>query len=142
MNDLTLAISIACKAHHAQTDKGGKPYILHPLRLLMKFEDPQKMVVSVLHDVVEDSDVTIQNLKESGFSDEVVAAIDCLTKRPGEIYENFISRILTNELARCVKIEDLRDNMDISRLRRISDIDLARIAKYHVALQRLLPTHE
>lgn len=138
MDDITSAISIACKAHLGQTDKGGNPYILHPIRLMMKFAEPKKMIVAVLHDVVEDGDVSLQDLRKSGFSEEVVAAIDCLSKRPGEAYDDFISRVLKNELARCVKLEDIRDNMDLSRLPAISGGDMTRITKYHEALQRLM----
>ena len=105
---------------------------------MMKFTDPNKMIVSVLHDAVEDGDVSLQDLRKSGFSDEIVAAIDCLSKRPGEAYNDFISRVRENELARCVKIEDIRDNMDLSRLPTINGDDMARIAKYHEALQRLM----
>lgn len=136
-DDLTLAISLACQAHRGQSDKGGGAYILHPLRLMMRFTEPKKMIVAVLHDAVEDGDVTLEMLAAAGFSDEVVAAIDCLTRREGESYDQFIARVATNELARTVKIEDLRDNMDLTRLTTVGEKELVRVAKYHAALQSL-----
>ena len=134
MSDLERAISIAVKAHEGQLDKAGCPYILHPLRLMFKFKTPDEMVVAVLHDVVEDSSVTLGFLKDSGFSSVVVDAIESLTKVAGEPYEDFLLRVSSNEMARKVKIEDIKDNLDLSRLGALSDEDLVRIKKYHKAL--------
>lgn len=100
MNYLDEAISLACCAHKGQVDKAGSPYILHPLRLMLKFDDENLKIISVLHDVIEDSSVTIDDLRCLGFSDLIVQAIDCLSKRPDEVYEDFISRVSINELAR------------------------------------------
>jgi (p)ppGpp synthase/HD superfamily hydrolase len=138
MSILDAAVALACRVHEGQVDKSGKPYILHPLRLMLKFEDVDEQVVSVLHDVVEDGDVTLEELRELGVSSAAVAAIDCLSKREGELYEDFIARIKPNDLARRVKIADIRDNMDLTRLPQVSDKDLQRVAKYHRALRELM----
>ncbi|MCS3472907.1 (p)ppGpp synthase/HD superfamily hydrolase [Pseudomonas sp. JUb42] len=138
MSILDAAVALACRVHAGQVDKSGKPYILHPLRLMLKFEDVDEQVVSVLHDVVEDGDVTLEELRELGVSSAAVAAIDCLSKREGELYEDFIARIKPNDLARRVKIADIRDNMDLTRLPQVSDKDLQRVAKYHRALRELM----
>ena len=137
MNILDAAVALACRVHAGQVDKSGKPYILHPLRLMLKFDNIDEQVVSVLHDVVEDGDVTLNDLRALGVSDAAVAAIDCLSKRDGELYEDFIARIKPNALARRVKIEDIRDNLDLTRLPDIGDKDLQRAAKYHRALRHL-----
>lgn len=137
MSDLDQAISIATKAHAGQLDKAGQPYILHPLRLMLKFQAKDEMIVAVLHDVVEDSSFTLEFLKEYGFSEVIINAIESLTKNKGETYEDFVSRVSNNDLARKVKIEDIRDNLDLTRLDKITPKDLARVEKYHLALNRL-----
>ncbi|SDH10980.1 GTP pyrophosphokinase [Pseudomonas abietaniphila] len=137
MNIIDAAIALACRVHAGQVDKSGKPYILHPLRLMLKFDDQDAQVVSVLHDVVEDSDTTLEDLRALGISEDAIEAIDCLSKRPSEQYNDFISRIIPNELARKVKIADIEDNLDLTRLPTLSEKDLLRVAKYHQALRRL-----
>ncbi|WGO98874.1 GTP pyrophosphokinase [Saccharophagus degradans] len=137
MSNLEQAIAVATKAHTGQVDKAGQPYILHPLRLMFKFEAEIEMIVAVMHDVIEDSAFTQDDLKKLGFSDEVVEAIDCLSKRQGETYDSFILRVSENNLARKIKIEDIKDNLNLSRLKTISDKDLRRAAKYHRALALL-----
>jgi hypothetical protein len=137
MNILDAAVALACRVHAGQVDKSGKPYILHPLRLMLKFDDLDEQVVSVLHDVVEDGDVTLDDLRALGVSERAIKAIDCLSKRPGEAYEDFIARIHPNELARKVKFEDIKDNLDLTRLGTLQEKDLVRVAKYHKALRYL-----
>ena len=137
MNILDAAVALACRVHAGQVDKSGKPYILHPLRLMLKFDDLDEQVVSVLHDVVEDGDVTLDELGALGISERAMKAIDCLSKRPGEPYEDFIARIHPDELARKVKIEDIKDNLDLTRLGTLQEKDLERVAKYHKALRYL-----
>jgi len=137
------AIEIAEKAHRGQVDKAGKPYILHPLRVMMNFcfdksENKAAVICAVLHDVIEDTDVTLDDLHAEGFSDEVLAALDCLTKRDKESYDDFISRILVNELACKVKICDIADNMDMSRLPNPTKHDEARNKKYRAAADRIV----
>ncbi|MBA56449.1 MAG: GTP pyrophosphokinase [Pseudomonadales bacterium] len=138
MSDLEQAISIAVKAHAGQVDKAGQPYILHPLRLMLKFNSTDAMIVAVLHDVVEDSSIMIQELEGFGFSDVVVDAVASLTRKRGESYEDFVVRVSKNELARMVKIEDVKDNLNLTRLSTITDKDLVRIQKYHSALMVLM----
>jgi len=125
------AIAIAALAHKGQTDKAGAPYILHPFRLMMKMKSETAMIVAVLHDVVEDTEWTLDKLRERGFSEEILAAIDCVTNRTGESYEEFIERVQTNPIAREVKIADLEDNMNIRRISEIRPKDLERLEKYH-----------
>lgn len=137
MSSLNQAIIIATKAHADQVDKAGQPYILHPLRLMFKFQTELEMTVAVLHDVVEDSDITPDDLRNLGFSNTVLDAIDCLTKRDNEDYDHFILRVSKNNLAKKIKIEDIKDNLDITRLNKITEKDLARVAKYHRALSVL-----
>ena len=137
MSTLETAIKLAVDAHQGQTDKAGKPYILHPLRLMMQCETEALQIVAVLHDVIEDSDITPANLRNLGFSDEVVGALSCLTKQKGEDYFAFISRAMSNPLARRVKELDLIDNMNSSRLTELSDTDVARLRKYIAALAQL-----
>jgi (p)ppGpp synthase/HD superfamily hydrolase len=137
MSTLTKAILIAAKAHDGQTDKGGNPYILHPARLATKASSEEESIVAILHDVVEDSDITLFDLKNAGFSVEIIEALDCLTKRADESYEGFIKRIKLNPLATKVKLLDLEDNSDISRIPNPTDKDYARIDKYKIAIAEL-----
>lgn len=134
---LNKAIVIAAKAHDGQIDKGGNPYILHPLRVMINCESESEKICAVLHDVIEDTNITFEDLKSRGFSDEIVTALDCLTKREGESYDNFISRVLSNELACRVKLADLIDNMDLTRIQNPSEEDEARIQKYKLAADRI-----
>jgi (p)ppGpp synthase/HD superfamily hydrolase len=131
---LDLAIEIACSAHKGQKDKAGDNYILHPLRLMLKFEREEERVCAVLHDVIEDSNMTIASLTEKGFSLKVLDALECLTKRNNEPYEDFIQRISGNNLASRIKIEDIKDNLNLSRLQELKEYDLKRIDRYHKAL--------
>lgn len=127
------AVAIAALAHQGQTDKAGKPYLLHPLRMMLEMKSETAMIVAVLHDVVEDTDWTLESLRTRGFSEEILTAIDCVTNRSGESYEEFIERVRTNPIAREVKIADLEDNMNVRRIGEIKPKDLERLAKYHRA---------
>jgi len=138
MSDLTKAILIATKMHDGQTDKGGNPYILHPLRLLMRAADNDSRIVAVLHDVIEDTSYTLADLREVGFSEEIIAAIDCLSRRENESYDEFIQRIKKNDLARIVKILDIEDNKDLSRIPNPTTKDYDRIKKFDKAIKELL----
>lgn len=137
MSSLEKAINIATKAHAGQIDKAGKPYILHPLRVMFRVQTEVEMIVAVMHDVIEDSNFELGDLEKLGFSNEVMEAINCLTKRRGECYENFILRILENDLAARIKIEDIKDNLDLTRLHIVTHKDLQRVEKYHRALRVL-----
>jgi (p)ppGpp synthase/HD superfamily hydrolase len=135
---LQQAISLAVEAHaQSAPDKGGQPYILHPLRVMLRLETDDERIVAVLHDVVEDTQHTLDSLRARGFSAEVVAALDCVTKREGEAYEQFITRCEKNPLARRVKLADLEDNMDVRRLASVSAKDAERLAKYVTSWHRL-----
>jgi (p)ppGpp synthase/HD superfamily hydrolase len=134
---LDLAVAIARKAHEGQVDKAGAPYITHPLRLSEKARSTPARIVAVLHDVVEDSSVTLQDLEQQGFSREIIEAVDCLTRRPDETYDEFIERLSHNPTAVEVKLLDLEDNMDTTRLRSINDADRQRLERYRNAHARL-----
>ena len=130
MSTLEHAIALATNAHKGQQDKNGSPYILHPLRLMTRMGSAIDKIVAALHDVVEDTSVTIQDLKEKGFSRDVLDAVDCLTRRQDETYDAFIERCKTNPIAMRVKIADLEDNMDIRRFDKLQAEDLERLNKY------------
>jgi (p)ppGpp synthase/HD superfamily hydrolase len=127
------AISIAAHAHKGQKDKAGAPYLLHPLRMMLRMDTEAAMMAAVLHDVVEDTEWTLERLREAGFSDEVLEAVDCLTHREGESYEQFVERVRTNPIARQIKIADLEDNMNVRRINQLGPKDLERLEKYHRA---------
>ena len=139
MATLERAIEIAIRAHKGQVDKAGRPYILHPIRLMLKMDTLPEMIAAVLHDTVEDSDVTLEMLAQEGFAAEIVEAVRCLTRRPAESYERFILRAKGNPIARNVKRADLEDNMNVSRLDAISQKDFERLRKYHEAWRMLAP---
>ena len=135
---LERAIEIAVEAHKGQVDKGGSPYILHPLRVMMSVDLELEKIVGVLHDVVEDSDWTFKALLAEGFSIEVIEALKSVTKEfPNEDYELFIQRAMQNPIGRKVKIADIRDNLDVTRISDITDKDVKRINKYKKALKIL-----
>ena len=135
---LERAIEIAVEAHKGQVDKGGQPYILHPLRVMMSVSGESEKIVAVLHDVVEDSDWTFEALFAEGFSVEVIGALKSVTKESeDEDYDLFIQRAMRNPIGRKVKIADLRDNLDVNRISDITDTDVKRIYKYKRALKFL-----
>ncbi|WP_309895016.1 GTP pyrophosphokinase [Archangium sp.] len=137
MPTLEDAIALAVEAHRGQRDKAGQTYILHPLRVMLRLEAEAERMVAVLHDVVEDSAYTLERLRELGYPEEVLGALDCLTKREGETYEAFIERVLPHPLARRVKLADLEDNMDVRRLTAVTAKDAERLARYRAAWSRL-----
>ena len=134
---LERAIAIAAEAHAGQVDKGGAPYILHPLRVMLAMSEPDERIVAMLHDVVEDSDWTFEALREAGFSATVVKALRALTKVEGETYEASIQRAKANAIARRVKLADIADNSDLSRIAQPSTEDHWRIEKYRRAAAAL-----
>ncbi|WP_335338483.1 GTP pyrophosphokinase [Paenibacillus naphthalenovorans] len=129
---------MATEAHEGQVDKGGNPYILHPLRLLTKASDENARIVAVLHDVIEDTDLTLEHLRKEGFNEIIIEALDCLTRCKNESYDEFIQRIKSNDLARYVKLLDLDDNSDITRIQNPTDKDYERLRKYKKAVSDLL----
>ena len=135
---LSKAIEIAARAHDGFNDKCGEPYILHPLRVMLSRKEELERICAVLHDVIEDTELTLDDLRNEGFSEEVILILDCLTKRPGEKYEDYISRIITNENACHIKLADLNDNMDPSRMICYDQDSEARLEKYKNAKRRIL----
>lgn len=131
------ARKIAEKAHQGQADKGGQPYILHPIRVMERCETELEKITAVLHDVLEDSEYTLEDLKKEGFSDEILKALVCLTHREGEGYMEYIERVCENPLATRVKYADLQDNMDISRIPNPAEKDYIRLEKYKIAKARI-----
>lgn len=133
MSNLERAIRLAAEAHQGQTDKAGMPYILHPLRVMFGMQAEAEMMTAVLHDVIEDTEWTLDTLREEGFPEQVLKALDLLTRRDEESYEAFIDRVKDNPIARRVKLADLEDNMDIKRISSLTERDGKRLAKYHRA---------
>jgi (p)ppGpp synthase/HD superfamily hydrolase len=138
MATLERAIAIAATAHAGQLDKTGAAYILHPLRMMMRLDSVEAKIVAILHDVVEDTPWTFEALAEEGFSPAILRALDCVTKREGEDYQDFVKRSATDPLARQVKRMDLEDNMNLLRLTEVTGKDLERLRKYHEAWRSLL----
>ena len=121
MSLLEKAILLAVKAHQGQVDKAGAPYILHPLRVMLKLNSETEMITGILHDVIEDTNWTLENLRQERFPEEIIEALDCLTRREGEDYQDFIKRVAGNPLARNVKLADLEDNLNILRFETITE---------------------
>lgn len=137
------AIEIAREAHRGQLDKVGADYIGHPLRVMKMGRNLDERIVGVLHDVVEDSHFTFEDLEKEGFDDKIINALHCVTKlSENEDYDAFIERCATNPLATAVKIHDLSDNLDVRRLYRLTENDISRTNKYLKAYQRLLPLYQ
>ena len=133
MATLERAIAIAATAHAGQKSKEGGPYIMHPLRVMMRVEGVEAQMAGILHDVVEDTAWTIEHLRQEGFSESVLEAVEALTHGEGEEYFAYVARAGANPLARRVKLADLEDNMNLLRLAEVRDKDLERVRKYHKA---------
>jgi (p)ppGpp synthase/HD superfamily hydrolase len=139
MTLLEKAISLALEIHAGQTDRAGHPYILHPLTLMMQMESDDERITAVLHDTIEDSDLTIDQLQQKlNLPAHIAEAIDLLSHDKDEMdYDSYIERLRPNLLAHKVKLADLRHNMDLTRLDQIRPEQMPRLAKYHRAWQRL-----
>ena len=124
---------IATNAHAGQFDRGGNPYILHPLKVMhyLKTNDEELMVMALGHDVIEDTSVTYKDLREAGISERAIRGIAALTKVPGETYDEYKARVFANRDAMMVKMSDLRHNTDIRRLKGVTEKDIERMAKYN-----------
>ena len=131
---LAQMLHIATSAHHGQYDKGGAPYILHPLKVMhyIKSDDEELMCMALGHDVIEDTSVTYKDLRDAGISERVITGIRALTKQPGQTLDEYKEGVFACEDAMRVKMADLRHNTDIRRLKGVSDKDIARMAKYHL----------
>lgn len=130
---LNKMLVLATTRHAGQFDRGGNPYILHPLKVMyyLKSNDEELQCIALAHDLVEDTDTTYSELREMGFSERVIQGIAALTKNPGESYDEYKLRVKDNPDAVKVKMADLRHNTDVRRLKGITDKDLARMEKYH-----------
>lgn len=133
-----LALKIAYEAHKGQVDKGGLEYINHPLTVASLVKTNEEKIVAILHDIIEDTKTTIEELKLYNFSDDIINAIDCLTKKQNQSYEEYKEKIKTNKLAIKVKIADLIHNMDMSRLNNVTKEDIERNIKYNKFLLELI----
>jgi (p)ppGpp synthase/HD superfamily hydrolase len=134
---LEKALEIALQAHRGQQDRYGEPYILHPLRVMARVHTEEQKIVALLHDVIEDSAWTIEQLEQEGFVVEILEAVQALTKQPGEDYMNYIRRTAVTNLSLTVKMADLKDNMDLTRCKQLKPADLKRMEKYLKARQYL-----
>ena len=125
---------IVTNAHSGQFDRGGAPYILHPLKVMhyLKSDDEELMCMALGHDVIEDTEVTYRDLRDAGISERVIAGIRALTKLPGQTYEEYKAGVFASEDAMRVKLADLRHNTDIRRLKGVTEKDIARMSKYHM----------
>ena len=135
MSTLEKAIALAATQHAGQLDKGGQPYILHPLRLMLQFSNPTLQIIAVLHDILEDTATTAEDLKALGFSAEIIQAIQALTKQTGESRLETVKRTVLNPLATQVKYVDVLDNMNLSRINNPTARDFARLEEYKEVLE-------
>ena len=138
MPTIERAIEIAATAHAGQRDKAGQPYIFHPLRVMLRVDGAHEQMAAVLHDVVEDTSVTLDNLAQEGFPSEVLRAIAALTKLPGETRLEAAARAPADPVARKVKLADNAENMDLSRIPNPTDKDYARCREYEEVRALLL----
>jgi (p)ppGpp synthase/HD superfamily hydrolase len=143
---LSKMLVLATVSHKDQFDKGGNPYILHPLKVMyyLKSDDEELNCIALGHDIVEDCGVTYSELREMGFTERVIGGIACLTKVPGESHDEYMAKIKSSPDAIRVKLQDLRHNSDIRRLKGVSQKDIDRITKYHkmhMELKEALAVH-
>lgn len=135
--DVAAARALATKAHEGQTDKAGLPYITHPERVASRMENPEAQVIGWLHDTVEDTPITLRDI-EATFGPETAAAVDAISRRDGEPWSDYLERVAANPMARQVKISDLIDNSNLSRIPHVTLKDVERQKKYNKALKKLL----
>ncbi len=134
---LELALSIATEAHRGQFDKAGIDYIEHPIFVASQVDSEEEKAVALLHDVIEDSSVTAEELLNAGLPETVVTAVQILSKKKGQDYQTYLKTVKSNPLARAVKLADLKHNSDLSRLETITDKDLEGLEKYKKAIDYL-----
>jgi (p)ppGpp synthase/HD superfamily hydrolase len=134
---LERAIAIAEKQHVGQVDKAGRPYMEHPLRVMKAMSNDAERIVAILHDVIEDTDLTLDQLAAEGFPGYILEALDSVTRRDDETYEAFVARAARNPIGRRVKYADLQDNADLARIAAPTAADIARTEKYHRTMARL-----
>lgn len=132
-----VALNLCFEAHRNQRDKNGMPYVFHPFHLAEQMKDEKTTIVALLHDVVEDTDITLDDIRNMGFDDEVVAAIGLMTHASDIPYMEYVAEIKKNPISKAVKLADLRHNSDTTRLDNITDRDEKRLKKYTEAIQLL-----
>lgn len=136
--DMTmLAMKLAYKAHAGQVDKSGVPYVFHPFHLAEQMKTEETVIVALLHDVVEDTDITLEDIRGMGFSDTVMDALKLLTHDPSVPYMDYVRKLSRNPVAALVKRADLTHNSDLTRMRVVTERDLERIEKYRRAMELL-----
>lgn len=140
MSTIERAVEIAARAHAGQVDKAGVPYLFHPLRLMLSVSTPEERMAAVLHDVVEDTPVTLDDLRAERFPVRVIEAIQALTKLPGETRLEAARRAAQHPIARVVKLADVKDNMDLRRIATPNDNDYARLKENEEVKQLLEQT--
>lgn len=133
-DDVKLAHEIAKRAHKGQVDKAGAPYILHPETVASFVTKDDEKIVAYLHDVIEDTPCQLRDLENAGFSPEIIKAVDLLTRKTSQSYKQYLKLVKTNELARVVKLADLKHNSDLSRLTHVTENDIKRLKKYQDAI--------
>ena len=134
------ALKLSFAAHKNQLDKGGMPYVYHPFHLAEQMQTEDTVIVALLHDVVEDTACTLQDIAHMGFSQTVVDALACMTHDPCVPYLQYIARLSENPVAKTVKLADLRHNSDLSRLDNVDEYALQRVQKYQSAIELLTAT--
>ncbi|HEX5836347.1 MAG TPA: hypothetical protein VFY26_00860 [Anaerolineales bacterium] len=137
MRLIETSLQIALRAYAGKVDKAGREYILHPLRVMAKMRTELEMSAALLHDVLEDSEITAEELLAEGIPAQVVEAVQRLTKNENEDYMDFVARAGKNRIAAAVKLADIEDNIDVLRLSSLDETDLARVRKYHAAWRLL-----
>jgi (p)ppGpp synthase/HD superfamily hydrolase len=135
---LQVAINFAKEKHKFQLDKADEPYINHLMWVMDDMDSNVEKIVAILHDIVEDTDVEFEDLIKLGFSDEIVEAIKAITKAKGQDYDEYLEQVKKNDIARKVKLSDLYHNMDLRRLKEITELDLKRKEKYEKAFECLI----
>lgn len=137
MGQIELAEIIATEAHIGQVDKGGNPYICHPATVASLVETQDEKIVAWLHDIVEDTTVTLEDLRKFGFTDEIIDAVNAITRRQGESRKDYLNRVKQNPIAIQVKIADLKHNSDISRIPNPTSKDYERVKRYKREINEL-----
>jgi (p)ppGpp synthase/HD superfamily hydrolase len=135
---LNRAMQIAVRAHEGANDRYGAPYILHPLGVMMNVPSVEEKIVAILHDTVEDAGITLDYLRSEGFPENVVIAIDSISRREGESYDEYMNRVMADDLASRVKIADLQDNMDLRRIPDLNEEAIQRLLRYHSNWKKLV----
>ena len=131
------AITIACEAHQGQSSINGEPYILHPLRLLIKAKSNEERIIAILHDVIEKTNISLLDLKNKGFDQNIISSIDSLSRRRGESYIEYIERLMQNKISVKIKLLDLADNIKIHSENNDNGIYDSKIIQYKNALNQI-----